>query len=177
MSVRLKVVLENIRIASPCSADWDEMAGNDQVRFCGQCEKNVYNLSAMTRAEAEALVTSKDGKMCVRLYQRTDGTVLTQDCPVGVRRLRIRARLWARVTGATASAALMLGVVTGRAWSDVTVKPCNKPTQAQVQPQPRPTHMMGGAVAVIKPPAPKPEPKMGKIARPEPEPLMGDVAY
>src|SRR5688572_29745486 len=129
MSVKLKVVLENIRIASPCNADWDEMTGSDSVRFCGQCEKNVYKLSAMTRAEAEALVTAKDSKMCVRLYQRTDGTVLTQDCPVGVRRLRIRSRLWATVTGATATAALMLGVVSGRAWADTTVAPCHKTGQ------------------------------------------------
>jgi hypothetical protein len=173
MSVKLKVVLENIRIASPCSADWDEMTGTDAVRFCGQCEKNVYNLSAMTRAEAEALVTAKDSKMCVRLYQRKDGTVLTQDCPVGVRRLRIRSRLWATVTGATATAALMLGVVSGRAWADTTVAPCHKPGQAQAQ---KPPHPKMGEIAVFVPPAPsKPTPKMGKIKRPEPA-LMGDIS-
>src|SRR5262245_30602687 len=39
--------LARLRIASPCSADWDEMTGDDRVRFCGRCRKNVYNLSEM----------------------------------------------------------------------------------------------------------------------------------
>jgi hypothetical protein len=79
-----------LRVASPCPADWNAMQGDDRVRFCGQCEKNVYNISAMTHAEAEDLIREKEGKLCVRFYQRTDGTVLTADCPVGRRRRRKR---------------------------------------------------------------------------------------
>src|SRR4051794_558697 len=45
--------LETLRIASPCTARWDEMRGDEQMRYCGQCRKKVYNLSAMTRDEAE----------------------------------------------------------------------------------------------------------------------------
>ncbi len=83
-------MLDAMKIASPCSASWDDMVGDDRTRYCGKCEKNVYNLSAMTREEAELTVLSKEGDLCVRLFQRTDGTVLTQDCPVGVRRKRLR---------------------------------------------------------------------------------------
>lgn len=79
-----------LRVASPCTADWSAMQGDDRVRFCGQCEKNVYNISAMTHAEAEDLIREKEGKLCVRFYQRTDGTVLTADCPWGRRRRRRR---------------------------------------------------------------------------------------
>jgi hypothetical protein len=86
-------LLENIAIAAPCTADWEQMVGDDRVRFCGQCEKNVYNLSAMPRDEAEALLGARDGRMCVRLYKRQDGTVLTTDCPVGVKRRRRRRAL------------------------------------------------------------------------------------
>ncbi len=46
-------VLEDVRIASPCSASWEDMTGDARVRFCGKCAKNVYNLSEMTRDEAE----------------------------------------------------------------------------------------------------------------------------
>jgi hypothetical protein len=74
------------------------MVGDDRVRFCGQCEKNVYNLSAMPRDEAEALLAAREGKMCVRLYKREDGTVMTSDCPVGVKRRR-RRRAVAGVLG------------------------------------------------------------------------------
>jgi len=92
-----RTLLENLRIASPCSASWDGMEGDERVRFCRECRLHVYNLSAMDRAEAEALVREKEGQLCVRMYRRRDGTVLTRDCPVG----RGRARRWlvAQVAG------------------------------------------------------------------------------
>lgn len=81
-------VLEDLVIATPCKAPWDAMAGDDRVRFCRDCRLNVYNLSAMTRAEAEALVREKEGRLCVRFFQRPDGTVLTQYCPRPLATLR-----------------------------------------------------------------------------------------
>lgn len=76
--------LDDMQIASPCTASWDEMAGDDQVRYCGECRMNVYNLSGMSRQEAEELVKSHEGRLCVRFYRRKDGTILTRDCPKGV---------------------------------------------------------------------------------------------
>ena len=76
--------LEQIEIAAPCPADWDQMAGDDRVRHCSHCEMNVYNLSEMSRDEAQALVAEHEGRMCVQLYERADGTVITADCPRGV---------------------------------------------------------------------------------------------
>lgn len=69
------------------------MKGDDQVRFCEECRKNVYNLSALPREDAERLIRSRDGALCARLYRRADGTVLTADCPVGQRNLRERIAL------------------------------------------------------------------------------------
>lgn len=83
-------VLANIRVASPCSADWAQMTGDDRSRHCGDCKKHVYNLSDMTRDEAEALIIAKEGRLCVRYFQRTDGTILLKDCAVGVSRKRRR---------------------------------------------------------------------------------------
>jgi len=83
-------MLDEVRVASPCNANWNDMAGDDKSRFCGKCEKNVFNLSAMSREEAELLMLEKEGNLCIRLYRRKDGTVLTQDCPVGVRKKRLR---------------------------------------------------------------------------------------
>ena len=59
------------------------MYGDDRRRFCSQCKLNVYNLSGMTRDEAEQLVMNSEGRLCVRFFRRKDGTVLTQDCPAG----------------------------------------------------------------------------------------------
>lgn len=76
--------LENIKIAQPCSADWNEMVGDERQRHCGACKMSVYNLSGLSRAEAENLIFKSEGnRLCVRFYRRADGTVLTNDCPVG----------------------------------------------------------------------------------------------
>ena len=83
--------LDNIHIASPCSADWDEMFGDDRKRFCGDCKLNVYNLSDMTRREAENLLISSEGRLCVRFFRRADGTMLTKNCPVGWQAVKQRA--------------------------------------------------------------------------------------
>jgi hypothetical protein len=58
--------LDVIQVKSPCTASWDDMAGDEQRRFCSHCGKFVHNLSAMPRDEAERLVCSAAGSMCVR---------------------------------------------------------------------------------------------------------------
>lgn len=83
-------VLDNIRVASPCSASWDGMTGDARVRHCAACDKHVYNLSNLTREEAQALILEKEGKLCARYYQRTDGTILLADCSIGVGKRRRR---------------------------------------------------------------------------------------
>jgi hypothetical protein len=100
--------LDNIRIASPCPASWDEMRGDERKRFCSQCSLNVYNLSGMTRDEAENLLLMSEGGVCVRFYRRADGTVLTEDCPVGWRAVRRRVS-----RAATAFVSLCAGIFAG----------------------------------------------------------------
>ena len=51
------------------------MKGDQRVRFCDQCKLNVYNLSEMSRPAAERLVLQTEGRLCVRYYQRADGTM------------------------------------------------------------------------------------------------------
>jgi hypothetical protein len=67
--------LNNIKIASPCNADWNEMVGDERTRFCGECKLNVYNLSGMSQREAENLLINSEGRLCVRFYKRADGAV------------------------------------------------------------------------------------------------------
>jgi hypothetical protein len=98
-------MLDRVSIAAPCPADWNQMPGTDQVRHCGQCNKNVYNLSAMTRREAEALLREQEGQLCARLYRRADGTILTENCPAGLRAIGRRV---SRVAGAAMSAVAAL---------------------------------------------------------------------
>ena len=97
-------VLDDVRVASPCTAAWDAMVGDDQVRHCASCDKDVFNLSGMTREDAEAVITAANGKLCVRYFRRSDGTILTADCPVGRRRARRRKLVVAGVTVMVAAA-------------------------------------------------------------------------
>jgi hypothetical protein len=92
-----------LRIASPCSADWDRMQGDERVRYCPECKLNVYNFAAMTSAEIEKTVENREGRLCARFYARPDGTLLTQNCPVG---FRAKVRRISRVAGAVLSTAM-----------------------------------------------------------------------
>src|SRR5262245_8435083 len=100
--------LDLITVSSPCPASWNEMSGDDHVRFCSQCQLQVYNLSKMSREEADRFVATREGKTCVRFYRRHDGTVLTKDCPVGLAQLRHRF-----VRAVTALAGLLIAVISG----------------------------------------------------------------
>lgn len=94
------VGLDNIMVSSPCSMSWGSMSGDERVRACSGCNKNVYNLSDMTKREAESFLAQHGVSQCLRFYRRKDGTIMTDDCPVGLRGLRNRYRsFWKCVAG------------------------------------------------------------------------------
>ena len=100
--------LNNLKIASPCPANWNEMYGNDRKRFCGECKLNVYNLSGMTSYDAENLLRNSEGRLCVRYFKRSDGTILTADCPVGWAKVRERLSICT-----TAVFSLLISITSG----------------------------------------------------------------
>src|SRR2546423_7927220 len=95
--------LDGVRVAARCPADWERMVGDERMRYCGQCRLHVYNLSGMTRREAEALIANAEGRLCIRYYRRADGTILTKNCPVGLRALKRRV---SRIAQASITAVL-----------------------------------------------------------------------
>lgn len=165
--------LDLIEIPNPCTVPWSSMTGNSQVRFCDQCEKNVYNLSGLSQKEATNLVLTGEGKICVSMLKRADGTIVTDECP---RLLRpMRDGLKRAATAVSALLAMMISAVPVRAGdtsasSPTTNKPkgeskcsAKTPTEPALQP-------MGGAPVIqpnpqITPPEPR---KMGEIAIPNP---------
>jgi len=104
-------VLDRITIASPCTQDWDAMTGDEKRRFCGECRLHVHDVSQMTRREAQALLANADGRVCVRLWRRPDGRVLTKDCVTVRERLRRRVRVLR--TAAAALFAMLLPLAAG----------------------------------------------------------------
>lgn len=153
-------LLDQVRVASPCHERWDDMSGDEQARHCARCDKNVYNLSTMTRDAAEALLREKEGKLCVRFYRRADGTILTADCPVGVRRKRVQ--LVAAAGAATALAAGAAAMMFARMGAPQPVPPI---AVGVVQ---------GGAAAMPDPPS-APPPVSLEQGEPVSE-VMGDMA-
>src|SRR5437016_12464169 len=79
------ITLDNLRVASPCPMTWEQMSGDDRVRHCLECKLNVYNLSDMTRRQAQRFLAQHEGRLCVRYYRRADGAIITRDCPWGLR--------------------------------------------------------------------------------------------
>jgi hypothetical protein len=121
-----KFDIDQLRVASPCSMGWEKMTGDERKRFCAACELNVYNISEMTAVQIRALIGDSSGRICGRIYRRFDGTVMTKDCPTGVRALRKRA---ARTAGAALSAMLGLfsvGVAQTTERNDGAAKPVSE---------------------------------------------------
>ncbi len=161
--------LDAIDVARPCPASWSEMRGDDRVRHCGACAMNVYNVEGLTRDEALALVHRAEGgeRVCVRFHRRADGTVLTRDCPVGVRTARRRAL--ALAGRAAAVLLLALGTLAGSSGCSRTsrarqVEPL-KSIMNWFDPPPPMSHIAGRIAAPPRPQPPPivtPLPKAGK---------------
>lgn len=93
-------MINNIRVASPCEADWEQMSGDNRIRHCHACNLNVYNFSEFSEAEIRELLANRNGRLCGRLFRRHDGTVITQNCPVGLKKV---VRRISRIAGAVLS--------------------------------------------------------------------------
>ena len=159
--------LKNVKVASPCSAEWDQMIGDERKRFCGSCQMNVYNLSGMTKNEAENLLIQSEGRLCVRFFKRADGTVLTNDCPVGWAAIK---RRFSRISAAFA--ALIFGIAGGLGFNYFV----NRPEKRQIVGTIPVSQLSGENTKRL----PTPEQNaVGKIERSDPQPkdlVMGRVA-
>jgi hypothetical protein len=161
-------VLPNITVATPCRADWKQMVGDDRVRHCGSCDKDVFNLSAMTRDEAEALIIAKAGDLCARYYQRHDGTILLKDCSVGVAQKRKRRAIAAGAAGLLAMGGAAAWFAKGRQPEVTMGAVAADPSYEQVR-----MTVHAEALDDSPPPAPPPVPQ---IEEPEIHATMGAVA-
>ncbi len=74
-------LIDTITTSTPCRARWEDMRGDDVVRRCPRCDREVHDLTRMTRDETEALFTRAAATPYVRLRRRPDGRIVTADCP------------------------------------------------------------------------------------------------
>lgn len=100
-----KSMLNRVTIAKPCAMNWEAMTGDERQRYCAHCDKHVYNLSQLTRPQAEALLMQTKGNLCARFERRADGSILTADEVASSPRFN---RKFLRMASAMVSAALSL---------------------------------------------------------------------
>ena len=158
--------LDCIDIPIPCKASWDDMVGDERVRHCGDCRQNVYNIAAFSRREATRLVQERSGRVCLRIFRRPDGTVVTDDCRARLRAARKRGLLifagtllvvaWAQICAQVVGLMSLRRVLSPGTTTGVTAVP------AEAKPVPilPPVETMGA------PPLPRePEPRRKKPRR------------
>ncbi|MGB8509868.1 MAG: carboxypeptidase-like regulatory domain-containing protein [Pyrinomonadaceae bacterium] len=131
MARRLKKI-ESISVASPCASDWDDMAGDDQVRFCGRCDKTVFNLSAMTRREAEETIARTQGHLCARFVRLPGGMILTTGEAAYSPRTGTGGRA-SQLLGASFAAILGLGASAFAQSSTQICEPSSQSSQYQIK--------------------------------------------
>ena len=157
--------VDRIEIQTPCTVPWDSMYGDERIRHCGSCRKNVYNVAELTRAQAMTLIASRE-PVCLRIYRRPDGTVVTNDCWSRLRAARRRGMwaflamlvivAWAQVAAMFVGMAGLRRLIPHRAMVASTVAPvtAGAPTGPRVDPPvPRDWVVTAGT-----PPLPEPHP-------------------
>lgn len=71
--------IEDVFIGAPCNYGWENMAGDSRKRLCGGCDKAVYNLAAMPRAQAQELLDEKGDSVCLRITRDLKGELVTRE--------------------------------------------------------------------------------------------------
>ncbi len=148
--INKETALDKVSLAKPCSQNWDEMVGDERERFCNQCSLNVYNLSSMTRGEAEEFLQLRnDGSVCLNYAADAKGKVITDDCPRPLRSIRDRVRPVLKVASSFAAA---FGLFVTGALAQAPQRTAGKPSV----PKQEDTRRTGGAVAPMlgSPPVP-----------------------
>ena len=166
----LRDTIDEIEISSPCSVPWEGMRGDDRVRFCGQCRQNVYNVREMSRAEARRLIANREQRVCVRIFRRDDGTVVTADCWSRLRAARRRGLLpfvaMMIIVGCTELLAAGFGIRT--LWSAF-----HRPGMGATTPRPVP-EMAAPLAGEPKPQPPYPLPPL--MGAPPPPKMIGKTS-
>jgi hypothetical protein len=163
-------------IQQPCSEDWNAMTGDDRKRFCGQCNKHVHDLSAMSESEARSVVARKNVCVC---YSVDPATRSIRHRPS--RRFVLRAATAALTAGLALPAAAAISREPGevgliqQAWERLTDWTAGDSGvvmgELPMEPLPAepPTRVMMGEVEEAAPP-----PVMGRMVRPPTAPDAED---
>lgn len=105
-----------VNVSSACSTSWDTMSGTSQKKFCGECNKHVFDFSQMSRREADAIIEASRGNLCARITRTAEGKILTKE-PIPILPVRIQNRR------TSPAANLLMSAVLGITPAMITVVP------------------------------------------------------
>ncbi len=156
----MKQIPSPLVVPKPCHAEWSSMDGDERKRFCGECGKHVYNLSAMTQGGAQKFADETQGRECVA-YVRTDDGLMQS--PSFFEQLILRIVGWR-----PGLATVLLAILPAALASCVSRTPTAgvpMPTERKHQGNTKTGVTLGEAPNVPVPGSPVPKP--GKVAMPK----------
>jgi hypothetical protein len=163
-------------IPNPCPESWDRLKPEEQGHFCESCQTKVWDLSAMTEDEAQALLANPPaGDFCVSYRERRDGGVAHRPPPV------VPANRLMRRLPAAAGLSLALAACTPTsAGGDKQPVDEKQPTAAQpeapvVEPEPADSNRVGPPIRKGKPAVRDDEDEEGEVWKGEPKPLADET--
>jgi hypothetical protein len=98
-----RIPLDLIEVEKPCPKDWNRMRGSDEKRFCDHCNRDVYDLGALSEADVQNLLCEQAGKLCVRFTRLADGKIQTLDYCQPSGRKGYGWRFWAVICAVAAA--------------------------------------------------------------------------
>lgn len=63
-------MIHKVHIAEPCSRNWESMTRIEQGRFCGSCQKKVYDLRGESLQGLALIFEHQKGQLCGRIDER-----------------------------------------------------------------------------------------------------------
>ncbi len=85
--------LDTLTITTPCTQNWETMPGDERKRFCGKCKLFVHDFSEYSEKEIVELISEQDleaTRLCARIYRDGRGKMVTNNCPVYLRKYKKR---------------------------------------------------------------------------------------
>lgn len=138
MKIQSENILDNLVIASPCSIPWESMQGTDRERSCAGCSRTVYNISDMTKREAEDFLRLHGTSECLRFYRRSDGTIMNDNCPRALRKIRDQYKAVSRFVTSVFALIVSMPCALGQGSDGTTIRGRSSPLLG------KPARPMGG---------------------------------
>jgi hypothetical protein len=131
----LLVQLTTEPLARPCDEPWSAMTGNERVRHCASCDRDVWDLSAMTAREAELRLLNAPAIPCINFRRDENGRLISRPDPAS--RPTARVAIGAAAFVATTLLAPGHGTLGGApAHADATTPPKSDAGKDEKKPPP-----------------------------------------